>query len=56
MFETWLDRISSWADHDGLVHYSDRADGGGEAGASEERISLGQSRRIAGTGVPLAWR
>jgi 3-methyladenine DNA glycosylase AlkD len=21
MFETWLDRISSWADHDGLVHY-----------------------------------
>ena len=21
MFETWLSRISSWADHDGLVHY-----------------------------------
>jgi len=21
MFETWLDRISSWADHDGLVHH-----------------------------------
>lgn len=21
MFERWLDRISSWADHDGLVHY-----------------------------------
>lgn len=21
MFEGWLDRISSWADHDGLVHY-----------------------------------
>lgn len=21
MFEAWLDRISSWADHDGLVHY-----------------------------------
>jgi 3-methyladenine DNA glycosylase AlkD len=21
MFESWLDRISSWADHDGLVHY-----------------------------------
>jgi 3-methyladenine DNA glycosylase AlkD len=21
MFEQWLDRISSWADHDGLVHY-----------------------------------
>jgi 3-methyladenine DNA glycosylase AlkD len=21
MFEKWLDRISSWADHDGLVHY-----------------------------------
>jgi 3-methyladenine DNA glycosylase AlkD len=21
MFETWLDRISSWADHDALVHY-----------------------------------
>ena len=21
MFELWLDRISSWADHDGLVHY-----------------------------------
>jgi 3-methyladenine DNA glycosylase AlkD len=21
LFETWLDRISSWADHDGLVHY-----------------------------------
>ena len=21
MFEEWLDRISSWADHDGLVHY-----------------------------------
>ena len=20
MFESWLDRISSWADHDGLVH------------------------------------
>lgn len=20
-FESWLDRISSWADHDGLVHY-----------------------------------
>ena len=21
LFETWLDRISSWADHDALVHY-----------------------------------
>ena len=21
MFESWLDHISSWADHDGLVHY-----------------------------------
>jgi len=21
MFESWLNRISSWADHDGLVHY-----------------------------------
>jgi 3-methyladenine DNA glycosylase AlkD len=21
MFEAWLDRVSSWADHDGLVHY-----------------------------------
>jgi len=21
IFEAWLDRISSWADHDGLVHY-----------------------------------
>ncbi|HME36249.1 MAG TPA: DNA alkylation repair protein [Candidatus Sulfotelmatobacter sp.] len=21
MFESWLDRISSWADHDGLAHY-----------------------------------
>jgi len=21
LFETWLDRISNWADHDGLVHY-----------------------------------
>jgi 3-methyladenine DNA glycosylase AlkD len=21
LFETWLDHISSWADHDGLVHY-----------------------------------
>jgi len=21
LFEKWLDRISSWADHDGLVHY-----------------------------------
>ena len=21
MYEAWLDRISSWADHDGLVHY-----------------------------------
>jgi 3-methyladenine DNA glycosylase AlkD len=21
LFEQWLDRISSWADHDGLVHY-----------------------------------
>lgn len=21
IFESWLDRISSWADHDGLVHY-----------------------------------
>ena len=21
MFESWLDRISSWADHDALVHY-----------------------------------
>src|ERR1022692_3514927 len=21
MFESWLDRICSWADHDGLVHY-----------------------------------
>lgn len=21
VFESWLDRISSWADHDGLVHY-----------------------------------
>jgi len=21
MFNSWLDRISSWADHDGLVHY-----------------------------------
>jgi 3-methyladenine DNA glycosylase AlkD len=21
MFESWIDRISSWTDHDGLVHY-----------------------------------
>lgn len=21
LFETWLDRLTSWADHDGLVHY-----------------------------------
>jgi 3-methyladenine DNA glycosylase AlkD len=21
LFETWLDRISNWSDHDGLVHY-----------------------------------
>jgi 3-methyladenine DNA glycosylase AlkD len=21
LFDSWLDRISSWADHDGLVHY-----------------------------------
>jgi 3-methyladenine DNA glycosylase AlkD len=21
LFESWLDRITSWADHDGLVHY-----------------------------------
>ena len=21
LFESWLDRISTWADHDGLVHY-----------------------------------
>jgi 3-methyladenine DNA glycosylase AlkD len=21
LFETWLDRVGSWADHDGLVHY-----------------------------------
>jgi 3-methyladenine DNA glycosylase AlkD len=21
LFETWIDRITSWADHDGLVHY-----------------------------------
>jgi 3-methyladenine DNA glycosylase AlkD len=21
LFESWLDRIGSWADHDGLVHY-----------------------------------
>ena len=21
MFESWLDRLSSWADHDGMVHY-----------------------------------
>ncbi|HMK30952.1 MAG TPA: DNA alkylation repair protein [Terriglobales bacterium] len=21
LFETWLDRISTWADHDGLLHY-----------------------------------
>jgi len=21
LFESWLDRLSSWADHDGLVHY-----------------------------------
>ena len=21
LFESWIDRISSWADHDGLVHY-----------------------------------
>ncbi len=21
LFESWMDRISSWADHDGLVHY-----------------------------------
>lgn len=22
LFESWLDRVSSWADHDGLVHYA----------------------------------
>ena len=21
LFESWLDRVSSWADHDSLVHY-----------------------------------
>src|SRR4029077_12839338 len=42
MFETWLDRISSWADHDAAGTLSDRPDGCGQAGACDGSVSLGK--------------
>ncbi len=42
MFESWLDRISSWADHDGLVDYLISPMVAAKAGAGQRRIPLGQ--------------
>ena len=42
LFESWLSRISSWADHDGLVHYLIAPMVAAEAGAVAQSFSLGE--------------
>ncbi len=48
LFESWLDRISSWADHDGLVHYLIAPMIAAKSDRAAESFSLGE---VAG---PLA--
>ena len=45
MFEQSLDHVSSWADHDGLVHCSDCARDSCETEASPVCFSLGKSAK-----------
>ena len=42
LFESWLDRISSWADHDALVHSLISPMVAGQACASPSGLSLGK--------------
>ena len=54
LFESWLDRISSWADHDGLVHCL-IAPMMVAKPARTRACFAGRNRRIAGTGAPPVW-
>ena len=54
LFEGWLDRISTWADHDGLVHYLIAPMIKGKPPERGE-CSNGQSRPIAGIAERLVW-
>ena len=56
MFESWLDRISSWADHDGLVHYLIAPMVAAKPARVKDCLSLGEVAEIAGIGGQLAWR
>ena len=42
VFESWLDRIGCWADHDALGPLPDRADDGEQAGTGERCFPLGE--------------
>ncbi len=42
MFESWLDRISSWADHDGLVHCLISPMVAAKTGACAHGVSVGE--------------
>jgi DNA alkylation repair enzyme len=52
LFESWLDRISSWSDHDALVH--DRF--WSRNRSARRPLCAGRGRRIAGIEERLAWR
>ena len=45
IFESWLDRISSWGDHDGLVHYLIAPIVAANPDARQECLSLGEIAR-----------
>jgi hypothetical protein len=49
LFDSWLDRISSWADHDGLVHYLIAPMVAAKPDRTT-RVFRWRSRRIAGIG------
>ena len=56
MFESWLDRISSWADHDGLVHCLISPMVAAKAARVRAQCFVGRSRQNGGTGERLVWR
>lgn len=53
LFESWLNRISSWADHDALVHYliAPRLQ---SSRGGQHSCFAGREPRAVGTGEPLA--
>ena len=55
LFASWLDRVSSWADHDALVH-DVLAPMVAPSPPAAAKFFCGPSRRIVGGGARLAWR